>query len=108
MSTAIHEKEIKPELLARAYSYCREITRDHAKSFYFAAKFLPRRKQLPIYALYALCRRVDDEVDAAEIKSETEAIAAVERWKEKLNSVYVSRQAPAGELKAEAAAGQPA
>ncbi|MGI8495184.1 MAG: phytoene/squalene synthase family protein [Pyrinomonadaceae bacterium] len=74
--------------LEKAYDYCREVTRRHAKSFYFAAKFLPEKKQLPIYALYALCRHVDDEVDEAEIKSETQAIEAVERWKEKLNIVY--------------------
>jgi phytoene synthase len=63
-------------------------TRQHAKSFYFAAKFLPRHKQLPIYALYALCRHVDDEVDEADVKSENEAVQAVENWKEKLNDVY--------------------
>lgn len=78
--------------LTRAYDYCREVTRQHAKSFYFAAKFLPKKKQLPIYALYALCRHVDDEVDEAEVKSENEAIAAVNRWKEKLNEVYEERE----------------
>lgn len=74
--------------LTRAYDYCREVTQHHAKSFYFAAKFLPKKKQLPIYALYALCRHVDDEVDEAEIKSETQAVESVERWKEKLNLIY--------------------
>ncbi len=74
--------------LERAYNYCREVTRRHAKSFYFAAKFLPARKQKPIYALYALCRHVDDEVDEAEISSAAEAVRAVEKWKQKLNAVY--------------------
>jgi 15-cis-phytoene synthase len=74
--------------LKRAYEYCRWVTRRHAKTFYFAAKFLPRRKQLPIYALYALCRHIDDEIDEAEVKSEGEAGQAVNRWKEKLSSVY--------------------
>jgi 15-cis-phytoene synthase len=71
-----------------AYEYCKSVTRNHAKSFYFSAKFLPKHKQRPIYALYALCRHVDDEVDEAEVTSEAEAIAAVERWKQKLNAVY--------------------
>jgi 15-cis-phytoene synthase len=71
-----------------AYEYCKSVTRNHAKSFYFSAKFLPKHKQRPIYALYALCRHVDDEVDEAEVSSEVEAIAAVERWKYKLNAVY--------------------
>lgn len=76
--------------LARAYGFCREITREHAKSFYFSARFLKPEKRLPIYALYALCRLVDDEVDAAEVSSEQEAIAAVENWKQILNQIYSS------------------
>jgi 15-cis-phytoene synthase len=71
-----------------AYEYCKSVTREHAKSFYFSAKFLPKHKQRPIYALYALCRHIDDEVDEAEVSSEAEAIAAVERWKQKLKAVY--------------------
>jgi 15-cis-phytoene synthase len=71
-----------------AYKYCESVTKNHAKSFYFSAKFLPKHKQRPIYALYALCRHVDDEVDEAEVSSEAEAIAAVERWKLKLEAVY--------------------
>ena len=76
------------EELENAYEYCRQVTRRHAKSFYFAAKFLPRKKQKPIYALYALCRHIDDEIDEAEIKNEAEAIRAVENWKSKLNKVF--------------------
>jgi len=74
--------------IEKAYEYCRQVTRRHAKSFYFAAKFLPRIKQKPIYALYALCRHIDDEIDEAEIKNEAEAIKAVENWKAKLNQVF--------------------
>lgn len=72
----------------KAYAYCREITRLHAKSFYFAAKFLPKEKQRSIYALYALCRSVDDEVDEAEVSSEAQAIKAIARWQKKLNKIY--------------------
>jgi phytoene synthase len=64
--------------LEKAYKYCESVTKMHAKSFYFAAKFLPKHKRRPIYALYALCRSVDDEVDEAEVSSEAEAIEAVE------------------------------
>ncbi len=74
--------------IEKAYQYCESVTKNHAKSFYFAAKFLPKKKQKPIYALYALCRHVDDEVDEAEVRSEAEAVAAVERWKQKLEAVY--------------------
>lgn len=74
--------------LEQAYQYCQEITRTHAKSFYFAAKFLPKDKRPPIYALYALCRHVDDEIDEAEIRSEAESAKAVERWKNNLQAIY--------------------
>ena len=77
-----------PDEIEAAYDYCRSVTKQHAKSFYFAAKFLPQHKQKPIYALYALCRHIDDEVDEAEVSSEAEAIAAVENWKQKLNLIY--------------------
>ncbi len=78
--------------LRRAYEFCRRITKEHSKSFYFSANFLKPAKRQPIYALYALCRLVDDEVDAAEVRSEAEAIAAVERWKSKLNEVYFNAE----------------
>lgn len=71
-----------------AYDYCRSVTKQHAKSFYFAAKFLPKHKQQPIYAIYALCRHVDDEVDEAEVNGEAEAVAAVDDWKCTLNAIY--------------------
>ncbi len=78
--------------IEKAYKYCESVTKNHAKSFYFAAKFLPKSKQKPIYALYALCRHVDDEVDEAEVHSEAEAIAAVERWKTKLDKIYEGKR----------------
>jgi 15-cis-phytoene synthase len=79
--------KLSPEL-EKAYAYCESVTREHAKSFYFSAKFLPKAKQPPIYALYALCRHVDDEVDEAEVDSEVTAIKAVERWQNRLEQVY--------------------
>jgi len=74
--------------LEKAYEYCEKITKTHAKSFYFAAKFLPKYKRRPIYALYALCRKVDDEVDEIGENNEAEAIKAVERWQRKLKEIY--------------------
>ncbi|MGI8542759.1 MAG: phytoene/squalene synthase family protein [Aridibacter sp.] len=79
---------MNPRELKEAYKYCESVTKEHAKSFYFANKFLPKDKQKAVYALYALCRNVDDEVDEAEVRSEAEAIRAVEIWQAKLNEVY--------------------
>ena len=74
-----------------AYRYCRRVTREHAKSFYFCAHFLPREKRRAVYAVYALCRRVDDEVDEAGVRDERGARAAVERWRAELDAVYGGR-----------------
>jgi len=77
-----------PDLLAGAYRYCRQITRFHAKSFYFCAHFLPPEKQRAIYAVYALCRHVDDAVDGAGVRDEIEARRAIEKWRGRLDAVY--------------------
>lgn len=90
--------------LEKAYKYCETVTKIHAKSFYFAAKFLPGEKQRPIYALYALCRHVDDEIDEiTEESSEAEAIRAVEKWRAELENIYdlVGKDKPLPPEKAE-------
>lgn len=74
--------------LNTAYDYCRCTTRHHAKSFYFCARFLKREKRRAIYAVYALCRHVDDEVDEAAVRDERAARAAIEKWSRELDAVY--------------------
>jgi phytoene synthase len=74
-----------------AYEYCRRTARHHAKSFYFSAQFLPREKRRAIYAVYALCRHIDDEVDEACVHDERAARAAIERWSAELEKVYRGR-----------------
>jgi len=81
-----------------AYKYCESITKTHAKSFYFAAKFLPKHKRKAVYPIYAFCRRVDDEIDEIGAGKEGDAIRAVDNWKRKLEAVYKGeRQSANGE-----------
>jgi phytoene synthase len=82
------KQESSPAEIESAYRYCQHTTRTHAKSFYFCTHFLPREKRRAIYAVYALCRHVDDAVDAAGIRGERDAQAAIERWREELDAVY--------------------
>lgn len=79
--------------LKKAYEYCETITKLHAKSFYFAAKFLPKHKQKAVYPIYAFCRRIDDEIDETAEENQDRAIRAVEKWKAELNKVYFDTQA---------------
>lgn len=59
-------EEVGDPELRKAYSFCRGITREYAKTFYFATRFLPRNKQRGIFAIYALCRYMDNLVDNTE------------------------------------------
>jgi len=43
-----------------AYAYCREVTRQHAKNFYYACLFLPKAQRDAMYTVYAFCRYCDD------------------------------------------------
>lgn len=86
--------ELDNERLKKAYSHCREITRKHAKTFYMATRFLPNHKQRSIFAIYGLCRYLDDLVDEAEdliLKkkiSELDVLEKLEAFKNKLVDTY--------------------
>jgi phytoene synthase len=53
-----------------SFSAAREVTREHAKTFYFASHVLPRDVRLDSYAVYACCRSIDDVVDRAAARGE--------------------------------------
>lgn len=80
--------EYSAQEIADAYRCCQRVTRHHAKSFYFCAQFLPRHKRRAIYAMYALCRHIDDAVDEAGISNEDEARLAVADWRTRLDATY--------------------
>lgn len=73
--------ELEDRDLQRAYQYCRGVTRKHAKTFYLATRFLPYPKQRSIFAIYALCRYLDNLVDEAEdlIRNQTVEAGRIER-----------------------------
>jgi phytoene synthase len=85
------EKQIT---LEDAYTYCRQISKHHAKTFYLASMFLPKKQQKPIFAIYALLRTVDDIVDLAEVKLTNGLITGdeihrmLEEWKSRLKACY--------------------
>lgn len=53
-------------LVERGYKMAREVTRHHAKSFFFASFLLFGMRRKAAFALYAFCRRLDDMVDVAD------------------------------------------
>jgi len=60
----------RPVSLDFSFSAAREVTREHAKTFYFASHVLPRDVRLDSYAVYACCRSIDDVVDRAAARGE--------------------------------------
>jgi len=80
--------------LTNAYEYCRQIARHHAKTFYLATLFLPKRQQNPVFSMYALLRTVDDLVDLSEDKltngqlTREEINRSIEEWKTRLRECY--------------------
>lgn len=59
-------EEIESPSHKEAYAYCRKITRKYAKTFYLSIRLLPHHKQRSIFAIYALCRYLDNLVDEAQ------------------------------------------
>lgn len=84
--------EIDAETLTLAYQYCSKVSWKHAKTFYFAAHFLPAQKRASVHAVYALCRYVDDLVDRSEESRQSltkEKIAALlDQWRSDLDLCY--------------------
>ncbi len=86
--------EVDDSRLRIAYSHCRAITRTHAKTFYMATRFLPLHKQRGIFAIYGLCRYLDDLVDEAEDLvhkkkiTEEQVVKRLETFRIKLISTY--------------------
>eukprot|EP00192_Tetraselmis_astigmatica_P010594 CAMPEP_0117683442 /NCGR_PEP_ID=MMETSP0804-20121206/20398_1 /TAXON_ID=1074897 /ORGANISM="Tetraselmis astigmatica, Strain CCMP880" /LENGTH=368 /DNA_ID=CAMNT_0005494027 /DNA_START=37 /DNA_END=1140 /DNA_ORIENTATION=- len=60
-----------PTALEAAYEFCRALTADSAKTFYFATLFQPEDKARSIHAIYAWCRLLDETVDSAAAESES-------------------------------------
>ncbi len=53
------------EQVKAAYEYCRQVTGQASKTFYWGSIFLPPEKRRAVWAIYAFCRTVDDIVDEA-------------------------------------------
>jgi phytoene synthase len=69
-----------------ALAYCRDITRQQAKNFYYAFLFLPRAKREAIYAVYAFCRYCDDIADGNQALATQQAL--LQAWREELERCY--------------------
>ncbi len=87
-------QEVSAHDLRSAYEHCRSVTREYARTFYLATRFLPNKKQRSIFAIYGLCRYIDDLVDEAEDLlrekklTKDEVVGRIELWKQNLERTY--------------------
>ena len=77
-------------LLRAGYRRAREVTRHHAKSFYFSSFALFGSRLRAAFALYAFCRRLDDLVDEA---PPADLAQQLRRARALVSSLYGSRTA---------------
>lgn len=87
-------EDLKDEELKLAYSHCRFLTKRHAKTFYMATRFLPNEKQRGIFAIYGLCRYLDNLIDESEDLIQNQKLTfrqlddRLEMFKNRLVDVY--------------------
>jgi 15-cis-phytoene synthase len=63
---------------------CAAITRQHARTFYLASRFLTADKRRAAFAVYAFCRVADDLVDASPPGGVTQVAGALDRHRHHL------------------------
>ena len=61
-----------------ALEFCRRVTEQHSKTFYFGSRFFPAAQRDAVWAVYAACRIGDDTVDELEGKAARDAL---EEWR---------------------------
>ncbi|MBS3787424.1 phytoene/squalene synthase family protein [Candidatus Bipolaricaulota bacterium] len=67
-------------------NYCKRITKERAKNFYWAILTLPKDKRTAVYTIYTFARRCDDIADSSwELSKKQESL---ERERKKLKSLY--------------------
>lgn len=73
-----------------AQRYCRTVTRQQAKNFYFAFLSLPADQRRAIYAVYAFSRQCDDYSD--DDMDNNSKLALLEEYRRQLAEAFAGRQ----------------
>jgi 15-cis-phytoene synthase len=81
-----HEERHVSTDIQEAYVYCRAVTRQHAKNFYYAFLFLPKAQRDAIYTVYAFCRYCDDIADDDQALLTQHAL--LQHWRQELDNCY--------------------
>jgi len=82
------EKYWKNSDLKASFEYSRAIIKHYAKSFSFAAKFLPKEKRWATYSVYAFCRYVDNIIDLPRNRTNEELVAELNNLRHEIELAY--------------------
>lgn len=74
---------------SNALAYCRDLTKQQAKNFYYAFLFLPPAQREAIYAVYAFCRYSDDIADEGHDQAAQQRL--LQTWREELSRCYAGQ-----------------
>jgi 15-cis-phytoene synthase len=66
--------------LAAAYERCRELHREHGRTYYLATRLLPAWKRRHVHALYGFTRFADEIVDRTESQPPAQRAAELNAW----------------------------
>ncbi|MFI1992615.1 phytoene/squalene synthase family protein [Actinoplanes sp. NPDC020271] len=66
--------------LAAAYERCRELHREHGRTYYLATRLLPAWKRRHVHALYGFTRFADEIVDRTEDQPPAQRAAELNAW----------------------------
>src|SRR5919199_4473125 len=66
-----------------AYERCRELHREHGRTYYLATRLLPRWKRRHVHALYGFTRYADDIVDRTAALPTAERARRLADWSAK-------------------------
>ena len=75
--------------LDRSYALCRDLTKTHSKTFYFASLFLGPQRRRAIWAVYAFCRVADEIVDTE--MPVALRLAKLDAWRAELRAAFAGK-----------------
>lgn len=78
------------------FKYCHQIMKEHSKSFSYAFDYLPENERKAVWAIYAVCRIIDDSIDVHEnpqiLKNIHDDIITIEKNHDVENYEFKSNQ----------------
>ena len=83
-----------------SFEYAKLLTKEYAKSFYFASNLLPEESRWATYALYGFCRYADNLIDNPRDRTTGELIMEVDAFGDELEKAYNTGESEHPVLKA--------